>query len=422
LAQPVEPSPLPAPEIRSFASTSPMKLISVITSLDPAGGGPVECALQLHKNLAQLGHSLDIATMDRAAAPWNKKLTFEPICLGNPSRDTTRIQPALINFLRQQQHKYDGSVFHGIWGFAHTALRLAWNGTHPYAVFCHGMLDPYFIKYFPLKHIKKSLYYRLITAPVLKNAHAVLFTCEEERRLASTSYRPVVGNRVVVRYGINPPSTTVHQYRGRLTALKNQFSGKQVVLFIGRIHPKKGCDLLIEALSRLAEKAPSLHLVMAGPDETGWSASLKKLAQDRGIADRITWLGPVYGDEKWYLYNLADVSILPSHMENFGMTVAESLSQGLPVLVSDKVNIFSSIVRAEAGYAALDTIEGTISLLDDWLNTPQAKRLEMRADCRRLFENEFQAMHTAEDLVRVFESTSRPNGWRPSTITVGSTV
>jgi glycosyltransferase involved in cell wall biosynthesis len=391
-----------------------MRLLSVITSLNPAHGGPVECALQLQRNLTNLGHEFDIVTLDRPDAVWNRNLAFKPICLGK--HDDRRIEPALIKFLKIGQREYDGSVFHGIWTFPNVALRACWDRQHRYVVFPHGMLDPYFIKNFPFKHIKKASYYRLIAAPVLKRAHAVLFTCEEERRLAKTGYRPVVGRRLVVRYGIDRPSVDSSLYQGRLLVLKEQLADKDVVLFLGRIHPKKGCDLLIRAMSSMASKYPDLHLVMAGPDEVGLIEKLKDQARQGGVADRISWAGPVYGEEKWFLYHLANAFILPSHMENFGMTVAEALSQGVPVLLSNKVNIFSSIVQQEAGLSAPDTLAGTTSLFERWVKTSREMRLSMSANSRRLFENEFQAVYTATDVISVFsdKSSNRVDAFAPA--------
>ncbi len=197
-----------------------------------------------------------------------------------------------------------------------------------------------------------------------------------------------------------------------MLALKKSLIGKDVILFLGRIHSKKGCDLLIEAMSRIAQRFPWAHAVIAGPDETGSAATLKKLARARGIDDRITWVGPVYGEERWFLYNIASVFILPSHMENFGMTVAESLSQSIPVLISDKVNIYTSIVKAGAGFVAPDTVDGTTSLIDRWCRTPEAERVAMREQAQSLFYREFRAIYTAEDLIRLFQAEDAPQAQR----------
>ena len=265
-------------------SSYPMKLMSIITTLNPAYGGPAECAIQLHKNVVSRGHSYDVVTLDSPDAEWNKRLPFNPIGLGKNGRQNRVFEPELVKFLKQSQSQYDGSILHGIWTTSNVAMRIVWDSRHKYVVFPHGMLDPYFINNFPVKHVKKSLYYRLIAAPLLSNALATLFTCEEERRLANTSYRPVIGRREVVRYGINPPPLDQNTYQGRLLALKDTLAGKDVFLYLGRIHPKKGCDLLIEALSTLAERHPRAHLIMAGPDQTGLGAKLQKLTIEKSSA------------------------------------------------------------------------------------------------------------------------------------------
>lgn len=381
-----------------------MKLMSVITTLNPAYGGPAECAIQLHKNVTGMGHSYDIVTLDSPDAAWISRLSFNAICLGKPGVQRNALLPDLIRFLKNRQAEYDGSILHGIWTMPNVAMRLAWNGSHRYVVFPHGMLDPYFIQKFPVKHIKKSLYYRMIAAPLLSNSLATLFTCPEERRLANTSYRPVVGRRHVVRYGINPPPVDPSAYQGRLLSLKQELADKEVFLFLGRIHPKKGCDLLIEAMEKLADRYHRAHLIMAGPDETGLGAKLKTLTAKKRLNHRVTWTGPVYGEERWFLYNIADVFILPSHMENFGMTVAESLSQGCPVLITDKINIFDSILDAAAGFVESDTLDGTVSLMDKWCSLPTSEREMMRGRARTLFEKQFRAIYTAEDIIKVFQA------------------
>jgi glycosyltransferase involved in cell wall biosynthesis len=381
-----------------------MHFLSAISSLNPADGGPVECVLQLQRNLTKLGHVFDLVTSDKPNAPWIRKVAFEPFCLGT-SVHGKNLNPALIGFFRRNLQKYDAAILHGIWTFQNIAFLRAWDKECRFGIFPHGMLDPYFIKNFPVKHIKKSIYYRSVCVPLFKKAHAVLFTCEEEKRLAAASYGPPVGRRIVVRYGIDDPGFVERHAEGSSgLGAETGLAGKDVLLFLGRFHPKKGGDMLIGALARVAARAPNLHLAMVGPGEAGIINSLKALATRMGVGDRISWRGPIYGDGKWLEYKRANAFILPSHMENFGMSVAEALSQGCPVLISDKVNIFASITRSRAGYVEPDTLEGTTALLERWAATPTSQRSAMSASARRLFVDEFQAIHTSEDLVRVFRA------------------
>jgi len=177
--------------------------------------------------------------------------------------------------------------------------------------------------------------------------------------------------------------------------------GKRLLLFLSRIHVKKGCDLLIEAFARVAASDPSLHLVMAGPDQTGWQAELEVQAQRLGIGDRITWPGMLSGNLKWGAFHAADVFVLPSHQENFGVAVAEALACGLPVLISNKVNIWREIEADCAGLVAPDTIGGTTHLLRTWLALPKAEQQAMRRQTQATFLCRFEITNSAQGLLRI---------------------
>ena len=118
----------------------------------------------------------------------------------------------------------------------------------------------------------------------------------------------------------------------------------------------------------------------------------------------MSWVGPVYGEERWFLYNMADVFILPSHMENFGMTVAEALSQGCPVLITDKVNIYSYVVDGGAGFVESDTFDGTVALMERWCSLSKPEREAMRGRSYGLFDQQFRASYTADDVLAVFQA------------------
>jgi len=173
------------------------------------------------------------------------------------------------------------------------------------------------------------------------------------------------------------------------------------LLFLSRIHPKKGCDLLLRAFAQAAPSDPSLHLVTAGPDGGAWQATLEGLAGDLGIAGRVTRTGMLTGDLKWGAFHAADAFLLPSHQENFGIgiAVAEALACGLPVLISDKVNIWREIQHDGAGLVAEDTEGGTARLLRDWLaQTPEEAR-RMRRHARCCFLTRFEIGAAAEGLM-----------------------
>ena len=110
--------------------------------------------------------------------------------------------------------------------------------------------------------------------------------------------------------------------------------GRQLLVFLGRLHPKKGCDLAIDAFAAIAQRAPNLCLVLAGPDQIGWQTGLTTRAEKLGINSRVIFTGMLSGELKRGALMAADAFILPSHQENFGMAVVEALSLGVPVLIS----------------------------------------------------------------------------------------
>ena len=147
----------------------------------------------------------------------------------------------------------------------------------------------------------------------------------------------------MIAYGTRTPPSDAAALREVFLASHPSLRGRRILLFLSRIHEKKGCDLLVRAFARAAVRDPALHLVIAGPDQTGWVSALQSLAREQGVADRISWPGMLRNDMKWGAFYSAEAFVLPSHQENFGIAVAEALGCGLPALISDKVNIWREV-------------------------------------------------------------------------------
>ena len=171
---------------------------------------------------------------------------------------------------------------------------------------------------------------------------------------------------------------------------------------MGRIHEKKGCDLLIDAFARIAQRAPDLDLVMAGPDQVGWKSTLEKQAAQLGIGERIHWPGLLQNDAKWGAFRAADAFILPSHQENFGIAVAEALACGRPALISDKVNIWQDVVADGAGIAEADTAEGAYRLMERWLALTDAQRSAMEEKASTCFSRRYSMRAAARSIGEMF--------------------
>jgi glycosyltransferase involved in cell wall biosynthesis len=383
-----------------------MRIAHVIHSANPAGGGPIEGVRQLSSVTTRLGNDVEVICLDAPDAPWLKDFPL-PVHAMGPSYLGYGFSQRLIPWLRDHASDYDAFVVNGIWQYNSLATRWALRKSgKPYCVFTHGMLDPWFKKRYPLKHLKKWLYWPWAEYRVLRDAAAVLFTCEEERIQARRSFWLYRCNEKVVGYGIAGPSGDEAAQRRTVTEKFPELSGKRIFLFLGRIQEKKGCDLLIRAFAKTAAADDSIRLVFAGPDQTGWVNELRALADSLGIGGRIVWTGMIAGDLKWGMLRAAEVFILPSHQENFGIAVAEALACGTPVLISNKVNIWREIQEDRAGFVDEDNEPGTVRLLAKWLGMSAQEREAMKSSALGSFQSRFEVERAGEAFLRVLETVA----------------
>ena len=387
-----------------------MRILELISSVNPAGGGPIEGLKQTAAVAARRGTAVEVATLDDPAAPWVRDFPL-PLHAFGPARLKYSYTPRLVPWLHAHAHDYDAVVVHGLWQYHGFAARQALHGTStPYYVFPHGMLDPWFKRTYPLKHLRKWLYWPWADYRVLRDAEAVLFTTEEERLLARQSFSLYRCRETVIGYGTAAPTGDMAQQRETFYRAFPELRGTRNLLFLSRLHPKKGCDMLLTAFARVAHRDPRLRLVMAGPDQVGWQRTLVAQAEALGVTERVTWTGMLAGDLKWGAYRVAEAFVLPSHQENFGVVVAEALACGVPVLTSTKVNTWREVQAAGAGLIADDTSAATEQLLDAWLALPDGERHAMRTAAVAAFREHFEIEALAtrlHGLLRVKNGTAR---------------
>ncbi len=379
-----------------------MNLLHVISSAKTTGGGPIEAVRLLSEAHSHAGHHVEIATLDAPGdnAAGDRSTSSFPLHVLGPGRTKYGYAPPLLAWLRAQRSRFDAVFVHGLWQYHSFAVWQALHATGtPYYVFPHGMLDPWFKRQYPLKHLKKWLYWPWADYRVLRDARAVLFTCEEERLLAPESFSLYRANAVVIGLGTAAPPQDLLAARSRFFAEFPSLAHQRLALFMGRLHPKKGCDLLIQAFAQTLASDPDWRLVMAGPDQVGWRAELEALGGRLGIADRITWTGMLAGMEKWGALAAAEVFVLPSHQENFGIAVAEALACATPVLISRQVNIWREVEVAGAGLVAEDTLPGASELLQGWRDLSADDQLQIRARALACFRERFDIEHTAAKIL-----------------------
>jgi glycosyltransferase involved in cell wall biosynthesis len=376
-----------------------MKILQVVGTMDPRAGGVTEAVRQMSEAAIALGCEVEAATFDLPDTHFAKTCRFPIHGLG-PFSTAFAYSPRMLPWLLKHGRTYDVLVINGLWQYHSFAVRQAARKLGiPYAVFPHGMLDPYFKRAHRLKHMKKWLYWPWGDYLVLRDAAAVCFTTEEERLGARESFWLYSAKERVLNLGIAPPPGDANANRAAFYLRYPELAGKRLAVFLGRIHPKKGCDLAIRAFAEVFGADSNWHLLMAGPDQVGWQAELEKLAASLSIAGRTTFTGMISGDEKWGALQAAEFFFLPSHQENFGMVVAEALACGVPVLISDKINIWREVTEAQAGLVAPDTLAGAISLLQTWRAMTNTQQANMRAKTLVCFEEKFEIRQAASQLV-----------------------
>jgi glycosyltransferase involved in cell wall biosynthesis len=175
-----------------------------------------------------------------------------------------------------------------------------------------------------------------------------------------------------------------------------------VAVFLSRFHEKKGIELLLDACAGMAD---GFDLVLAGMGETGYVESLKARIAGLGLSERVHWAGFVQGDDKWRLLQGADVFVLPSYSENFGIVVLEAMACGLPVVVSDQVALCREVSRCGAGLVVGLGAEEVRGALYELLVGAPEKAVAMGQAGRALVEREFSWEAMAGGLIAAYEES-----------------
>lgn len=379
-----------------------MKILHVIHSVNPRGGGPIEGIRQFAPVLAHLGIASEVMSLDAPDAPWTANFPV-PLFPTGPARTGYGYTPGAVPWLRQNRRNYDAIIVNGLWQYSGFAVWRAVRGTStPYYVYPHGMLDPWFKRRHPLKHLKKWLYWPWGEYRVLRDAAGVLFTSEEERTEARKSFWLYRCREQVAGYGIAAPPGDPASQRSLFLEQFPALKGKRLILFLGRIHEKKGCDLLLHAWKEtLAQSGPDFHLVMAGPADDAFGAEMKRLTRSLRLDPAVTWPGMLSGDLKWGAFHAAEAFVLPSHQENFGVSVVEALACGLPVLISNRVNIWREIEQAGASLVENDDLPGTVRLLGRWAALVGPEREKMEFGAKWCFATHFDIEGRAAQLAAI---------------------
>ncbi|WP_413747064.1 glycosyltransferase [Synechococcus sp. MIT S9507] len=385
-----------------------LKILRIISSLNPEGGGPSEGIRQITPHLSRLGVASTVASLDPPSSACLRDQSFKAVGLG-PVFSGYGYCRNLPDRILSLASEHDVVIVHGLWQYhAFATWRALRCSGIPYFVYTHGMLDPWFKITYPLKHLKKWAYWPWADYRVLRDASAVLFTTEQERLRARQSFWLYQANEQVVSYGTSAPPADSESQRQAFFERFQHLRDQRILLFLSRIHPKKGLDLLIDAFASVAGSDPRLHLMIAGPDQVGWQATLQQRASELGIAERITWPGMLSGELKWGAFRCAELFCLPSHQENFGIVVAEALACGLPVAIAKPVNVSTDVANAGAGIVFDDETLATERALKQWLAMTPSDKSEMAKCGQQFFYDRFDFESVAKNLLPVLEAAVQP--------------
>ncbi len=279
------------------------------------------------------------------------------------------IDPTLRKRLRRLIQDAEIVHIHGLWReYSAVASGLCRAARKPYIVSAHGMLEPWALKN---GRWKKRAYLAAIERPVLKGAAGLRALTSDEIQ----DYRSVgLQDRVdVIPNGIDPPLAVSPAVF--LDAFP-QLAGQRIVLFLGRIHPKKGIDLLCRAWARIGQNCPDAHLVIAGPDEDNTLEGLVSLVRDLDLTRRVTFTGMLRGHLKWSALAASSLFVLPSHSEGFSVAILEALGSGVPALISHGCH-FPEVSAAGAGWAIGAVEAEIVASLQQALSMPVEELREM---------------------------------------------
>lgn len=364
-----------------------MKIIHYIPSLDRTSGGTSTYMQVLAK---ELGRIAEVHIITHGS---ENPLTVENCMV----HDVAWYSPLNGKFKREVEALFDAirpDIVHVncCWMPACAVVqRLAQRRGYKVVLTPHGMLEPWIVKrhYWTRKLPALMLYQKAAVA----KADCLQATAESEREnLLKLGYNR---NIHVVRLGIDAEGI----------ALKPSWKRTKQILFLSRVHVKKGINFLIEAAETLRKELEGYRIVVAGEGEADYVASLTEMIRAKGLQDIVQLTGGVYGEEKWRLFQTSDFFVLPTHSENFGLAIAESLASGTPVITTtgtpwSDLNTCHAGAWIEVGTAPLvETLHRFLALTDD-------EREAMGHNGRRLIEEKYSAKVMAEQMMEVYKGVS----------------
>lgn len=386
-----------------------MKILHVIPAYIPFHeyGGPVKGTHDLCRSLLAKKQEVEVFTTDFGLAKGygtysGRKLNVDGVRVTYfnikfPARYF--YCPGLFKALKYRVNSFDIVHIHSV--FLHTTWAACFwciKENIPYLINPFGALDPDMISF--KSSVLKNLYIRLVEANNIRKASFIHLASEyEEKKIKELNFNTP---SVVVPRGIFPEE---YEYTDKCNSVEKKYpelKKKKKILFLGRIHPKKGLEDLGQAFKLLLSETDKVRLVIAGTGDDMYVKSIKELYGVIGISDSTVFTGQLQGEEKLALFHESDVFVLPSYGENFGISVLEAMACGLPVIVTDKVGLASEIEKNGAGIVVPKDINKLTGALKKIL-CDEHGRVKMKQNARDA-SRKFSMHKIVDDMIDLYRS------------------
>ncbi|WP_026103141.1 glycosyltransferase [Pseudanabaena sp. PCC 6802] len=384
-----------------------MKILHIIPSVASVRGGPSQAVVEMVKSQRNVGIQAEIVTTndngkDLLEVPLSAWMEYKQVPVQffprfSPNIDAIRefaFSRQLTAWLWQNAANYDLLHIHAIFSYASTAaMAIARLQGIPYIVRPLGQLCEWSLQQ---SARKKQLYLSLIEHANLDRAQAIHLTSEQEKQ--DVSRLNLKAPSFVLPHGLAIPPA-IPNARSLLRKHLNISANEPVILFLSRLHPKKGLDYLIPALGKLTHHR--FTFAIAGNGSKEYEAEIENLLVSHGIRDRTHLMGFVEGETKNMLMQGADLFALTSHSENFAVVVLEALAAGIPVLVTPGVALAKVVQQQQLGYVPELDVTAIASALDRYLNNPQAG-IDMGDRARQIVCEKYAWKRIALDMQQIY--------------------
>lgn len=364
-----------------------IKVLRIIPSLNPSYGGPATAIIESSLVLNDRGIKVDILTCDKKKDNFYKSKKIKILNKGPSLLGRYSFNLRLFFWLKNNKENYDIFIIHGVWTFISLMARLLIKKR--YYIFTHGQLDPYFKKNI-FKRIKKQIYWFLFEKSNLINSKSLLLTSLGEKDfLNKTFVKTDKMKKKIIQYGILKKRYNKKKMFIKFNKKFKQIRDKEFYLFLGRYDEKKGCDILIKSVKKLKSKFNDLVLMCGPLQDSFYERKLKNLIIKYRLEKKIIFSGPLYGELKYAAILRSKAMLLPSHGENFGVSLVESLSCGKPVITTNKVCIAKDILKFNAGFISSDNVNSFSKAFNEYINLSKNSKNQMSNNSLKCFNSNF---------------------------------